>query len=213
MNRKYDLVTQLLAFSMLGILLVLLVWPVISVVRAGFTDHEGPTLFYFSSIFQSRIFMEGLLNSFLLAVVSTGLCMLIAIPLAWLMTYHEIPAKRALSSLLLIPLILPPFVGALGMRRLLAPHDGPIVLLARSPFTATALLVALPLYPIMFLNVQAALANIDPAMEEAAQNLGARGGRIFWKITLPLMMPGLFAGSIIIFIWSFTELGTPLMVG
>jgi iron(III) transport system permease protein len=70
---------------------------------------------------------------------------------------------------------------------------------------------ALSLYPIIYLNAVAALANIDPAMEEAAQNLGCTGLRRFWKITLPLIRPGLFAGGTIVFIWAFTELGTPLI--
>jgi iron(III) transport system permease protein len=80
-------------------------------------------------------------------------------------------------------------------------------------FLATVVLMALYLYPITFLNVQAALANIDPALDEAGQNLGAGAWRRFWRITLPLMRPGVFAGSTIVFIWAFTELGTPLMVG
>ena len=70
---------------------------------------------------------------------------------------------------------------------------------------------ALHLYPILYLNVVAALANVDPAMEEAAENLGCTGFRKFRKITLPLIMPGLFAGGTIVFIWAFTELGVPLM--
>ena len=74
------------------------------------------------------------------------------------------------------------------------------------------LLQALSLYPILYLNAVAALANIDPAMEEAAANLGCTRLRRFLRITLPLMMPGLFAGGTLIFIWSFTELGTPLIM-
>ena len=73
------------------------------------------------------------------------------------------------------------------------------------------LLNTLHLYPILFLNVSAALANIDPAMEEAAENLGCTGWRKFRRITLPLTLPGLFAGGTIVFIWAFTELGVPLM--
>jgi len=73
------------------------------------------------------------------------------------------------------------------------------------------LMNTLHLYPILFLNVAAALANIDPAMGEAAENLGCTGCRKFRRITLPLMMPGLFAGGAIVFIWAFTELGVPLM--
>jgi iron(III) transport system permease protein len=70
---------------------------------------------------------------------------------------------------------------------------------------------ALNLYPILFLNLTAALANVDPAMEEAASNLGCTGLRRFRRITLPLIMPGVFAGGTIVFIFAFTELGTPLV--
>src|SRR5204862_6875076 len=81
----------------------------------------------------------------------------------------------------------------------------------RARIAGIVLIEALSLYPILFLNCSASLANLDPAMEQAAANLGASRSRIFRKITLPLMRPGLFAGGTIVLIWSFTELGTPLM--
>jgi iron(III) transport system permease protein len=73
------------------------------------------------------------------------------------------------------------------------------------------LMNALHLYPILYLNITASLANLDPALDEAAENLGCSPWRRFWKITLPLAMPGIFAGASIVFIWGFTELGVPLM--
>jgi iron(III) transport system permease protein len=63
----------------------------------------------------------------------------------------------------------------------------------------------------MYLNLAAALANIDPAMEEASSSLGAGRLRTFRKVTLPLAFPGLFAGASVVFIWAFTDLGTPLI--
>ena len=63
----------------------------------------------------------------------------------------------------------------------------------------------------MYLNIVAALSNVDPSLEEAAENLGSSRFQIFCNITLPLMMPGYFAGAILVFIWSFTDLGTPLI--
>src|SRR5438876_10638659 len=69
------------------------------------------------------------------------------------------------------------------------------------------------LYPIMFLNGSAAMANMDPSLRESAQNLGASGWRLFRTITLPLILPGYFAGAVIVFIWAFTDLGTPLIFG
>jgi iron(III) transport system permease protein len=73
------------------------------------------------------------------------------------------------------------------------------------------ILEVLHLYPIMYLNLAAALANVDPSVEEAARNMGASGFRLFRTVTFPLMLPGYFAGAIIVFIWSFTDLGTPLV--
>ena len=74
------------------------------------------------------------------------------------------------------------------------------------------LLEILHLYPIMLLNLAAALANIDPALEEAAANLGANRWRRFQTVTFPLLRPpGYFAGAVIVFIWVFTDLGMPLM--
>ncbi|OPZ08484.1 MAG: Spermidine/putrescine transport system permease protein PotB [candidate division BRC1 bacterium ADurb.BinA292] len=235
LNSRTDPVAHGLALLLLILLLGLLIWPIVSVVRAGFVDREGPTLFYFASIFDfsrgiaGNYYLEGLWNALRLATVTTLLCLAVALPLAWLMANHVFAGQKMLATLLLVPLILPPFVGALGLRRLLAPTNGPLVLLLRrfgllgdtetldllaaSPFLATAILMTLHLFPIVFLNLQAALANIDPALEEAAQNLGARPLHVFRRVTLPLIMPGLFAGATICFIWSFTELGTPLMVG
>ena len=70
---------------------------------------------------------------------------------------------------------------------------------------------ALHLYPILYMNIAAALANLDPAMEQAAENLGCPPWKRFFRITLPLAMPGVFAGASIVFIWAFTELGVPLV--
>jgi iron(III) transport system permease protein len=123
-------------------------------------------------------------------------------------------------------MILPPFVGAIGIKQILGQQGAlnallettglmnpthPIDWLGEGRLWGIILLNALHLYPILYLNVVAALANVDPAMEEAAVNLGCTGFRKFRRITLPLIMPGVFAGGIIVFIWSFTELGVPLM--
>jgi iron(III) transport system permease protein len=125
-----------------------------------------------------------------------------------------------------VPMILPPFVGAIGIKQILGQqgalnallwHLGlqdpahPVDWLGGGQLWGVALMISLNLYPIIYLNAVAALANIDPAMEEAAENLGCTGFRKFVRITLPLIMPGLFAGGTIVFIWSFTELGVPLM--
>lgn len=202
-------------------------WPVAQILRGGFIDADGNLTFaYLAALLTDPTYLGGLRNSFLLACATTSLGLLIALPLAVLSDRYVFPGKNLLGSLVLVPMILPPFVGAIGIKQifgqygafnallqhlgLVAPNAG-IDWFAANQFWGVALVEALSLYPIIYLNAVAALANIDPAMEEAAQNLGCTGFRRFRKITLPLIRPGLFAGGTIVFIWSFTELGTPLI--
>ena len=204
-----------------------LAWPVVQALRGAFVDADGAfTAAFAAGVFQNRIYIEGLCNALLVATASTALAFALALPLAWVSDRFNFPGKKLLSGLILMPMILPPFVGAIGIRQILGtmgvlnavlhhtgllPADRVIDWLGHGRFWGVIALNALHLYPILYLNATASLANIDPAMEEAAENLGCTGLRKFFKITLPLIMPGLFAGGTIVFIWAFTELGVPLM--
>lgn len=203
------------------------VWPIFQILKGGFTDASGNiTLAYLFAVLDDPIYVRGLVNSFLLACATTTLAFLLAVPLAFVADRFDFPAKVALGSLVLIPMILPPFVGAIGIKQIfgqfgavnafiigigIAPEDWAFDWFAANRFWGIAFVQALSLYPIVYLNAVAALANVDPAMDEAAENLGCRGFRKFFKITMPLIRPGLFAGGTIVFIWAFTELGVPLI--
>jgi len=195
------------------------------------TVHGGDvqrqfSLAYFGLIFETPFYRECFGNSLLIATWTTLLCLVISIPLAQLFTRFRFPAKTFLSALLLLPLILPPFVGAIGLKQFFSRYGSLNLLLAKigivdlqappdwfgsGGFAGIILLNTLHLYPIMFLSVQAALANLDPALRDAARNLGASGFRVFRTVTLPLAIPGVFAGSSIVFISAFTDLGVPLI--
>lgn len=200
-------------------LAVLFGLPLATVLSGGFIVDGQFTLRYLLGVFQNPIYAEGLLNSLKIALGTTALVTLLAVPLAWLGNRFQFPGQKLMSGLILVPMILPPFVGAIGLQQILGRYGALNALLGSdldwlglSRYAGVVALQALGLYPIMYLNVAAALANIDPALEEAAENLGCPGWRKFRRITLPLMMPGVFAGGILVFIWSFTELGTPLIL-
>ena len=206
---------------------VFFLWPVLQILKGGFVDADGRLTFaYLGALLTDPTYLTALRNSFLLACAGTSIALLIALPLATISDRFLYPLKGFLNSAVLIPMILPPFVGAIGIKQIfgqygavnalivdlgLRPHGWTFDWFAANRFWGIAVVEALSLYPIIYLNAVAALANIDPAMEEAAQNLGCTGLRRFWKITLPLIQPGLFAGCTIVFIWVFTELGTPLV--
>lgn len=202
-------------------------WPVLQILKGGFIDADGHvTVAYLAALLSDPLYLGALGNSFLIACAATTLALIIALPLAAISDRYVFPGKDVLGSLILIPMILPPFVGAIGIKQILGQYGAFNALLhhlhflapgatidwfASNQFWGIAVVEALSLYPIIYLNALAALANIDPAMEEAAQNLGCTGLRRFIRITLPLIRPGLFAGGTIVFIWAFTELGTPLI--
>ena len=140
---------------------------------------------------------------------------------------YDYPGKAVFSGLLLVPLIMPPFVGAIGIQKFFAKFGSinlfllernwiqePIEWLAQDHLLWTVVILeVLHLYPIMYLNLSAALANIDPSLEDIATTLGISSLKKFKDIIWPLARPGFFAGAIIVFIWSMTDLGTPLLVG
>lgn len=224
-------VKKAFAISSLTLLAILfgafLFWPLWQTLKGAFFNADGGfTLAYAIGVFRNPVYLEGLRNALGLAIASTLLTLAISMPLAFISDRYLFPGKKWFSALLLVPMILPPFVGAIGIKQILGQMGALNALLAdigvlraghaidwlgRGRVWGIVIMNALHLYPILYLNLTASLANIDPAMEEAAENLGCHGFRKFFKITLPLIMPGLFAGGILVFIWAFTELGVPLM--
>ena len=217
-----------LAIAFVGVFfLAFFFLPIAQVVRGGLFDDDGRfTSLYLAEVVRNPLYLQGLLNSFKLAICTTIVVFLLAMPLAWLADRYNFVGKRLLTACILLPMVLPPFVGALGMQRILGPSGALNSLLLQlglcTPATApdwlgaggfwgVVLVEALHLYPILYLNAVAAFANVDPLLSEAAADLGCVGFRRFRRITLPLIMPGVFAGGTLVFIWSFTDLGTPLM--
>mgnify|MGYP001359735778 FL=1 len=211
----------------LAVMGCLLVYPIFLTIQGAFERVQGDglgrgfsnfTLDHFRLLLENPMFFRSLGNSAFLAVATTTLATIIALPLALLAAQYKFPGKTFFNAAVLVPMILPPFVGAIGVRAILG-REGAFNTLFGTHFDILGSakvwgvvgVQALSLYPIIFLNTTAALANLDPALDEAAENLGAGWWRRFFKITLPLVRPGIFAGATIVFIWAFTELGTPLM--
>lgn len=206
----------------LAALAVLLVYPIGLTVRGAFYKdpgrREGFSLVHLGLVFQDPRTLTGLLNAFKIAIGTTSLAVIIALPLAILSAGYAFPGKKFFNAAILVPLILPPFVGAIGVRALLGRHGAMNAIfgtdfdvLGQAKIFGVMAVQALSLYPIIYLNATAALANLDPALDEVGRNLGAGFWTRLRRITLPLVRPGVFAGATIVFIWSFTELGTPLM--
>ncbi len=226
MMRRYDLNWPTLVFlGGLAVFFALFLFYPLSYAfyNALVVDGAFSTVF-FELMVTNPVYWEAILNSFRLGVVTTLATTLMSLPIAFLLVRYDFRGKGILNGLILVPMVLPPFVGAIGMKQMFARFgsinlllldleliDQPVDWFGGGGFVGVVILEVLHLYPIMYLNVAAALSNIDPSLEEAARNMGSSGLRLFRSITFPLMLPGYFAGAIIVFIWAFTDLGTPLI--
>ena len=203
---------------------VFLFYPLGYIFTKSFNFNGHFSAVFFQYMFTNSILRESIINSFVLAAVVTAITAVLSVPLALITGRFRFRGRALLSGLMLIPMIMPPFVGAIGMRQMLARFGSvnlflmkigvlhhPIDWIGGSGFWGVVLMEVLHLYPLMYLNVSTALANIDPSMEEAGTNLGAGNWKLFRSVIFPLMMPGFFAGASLVFIWAFTDLGTPLI--
>lgn len=199
-----------------------LVIPVVIVVYVAFADAAGGfTLQHFASFFHLSLMREAFWNSFYVALASVALASLIAIPLAYFTVRFEFRGALLIQTLGVLPLIMPPFVGAVAMQ-LVFGRSGSVNLLLNEWFGFTLPIMeglngvifveALHYFPFILMNLVAALNNIDSSMEESAQNLGASGIRLFRRVVFPLAMPGYVAGAALVFIKVFDDLGTPLVL-
>ena len=202
-------------------------YPIWAALESAFRgpDHQF-TLEYVSEVFLNELYRDGLWNSFIIAVWTTLGALCLALPLAVCYVRFAFPGRALMNSLVLMPMILPPFVGAIGIKTMLGQAGAlnsllinlglmdamhPTDWLGQHRMLGIIIMEVLHLYPIIYLNAAAALSNLDPALEEAAANMGCNAWSRFCRVTLPLIMPGVFAGGTIVFVWSFTEMGVPLL--
>lgn len=224
--RRYDLTPARVVF-LAGLLLffaAFMIYPLAYVLKGAFWVDGRFTLTFFWLVLSEPAQWQIILNSINLGLIVTAATTVLSLPIAWFMVRFEFPGKAIFNGLLLVPLVLPPFVGAVGMRQMFARFGSvnlvlldwgiisqPIDWFGGGGMLGVIVMEVLHLYPIMYLNVASALANVDPSLEEAAKNVGASGTRLWRRIIFPLMLPGYFAGASIVFIWAFTDLGTPLV--
>ncbi len=212
-----------MALLIAAFLALFLVLPILKVILVAFQDVSTGsfTLVNFQDFFNTTLFRESFWNSLYVAAMSVMLASIFSLPLAYFTTRFEFRGTILIQTLGFLPLIMPPFVGAVAMQ-LLFGRNGTVNLLLEEwfginiPFmeglNGVIFVESIHYFPFILINLSAALINIDRSMEESAQNLGASGFRLFRRIVFPLAMPGYIAGASLVFIKVFDDLGTPLLL-
>lgn len=208
--------------ALLALLFAFILYPILRVLWVSLSDENSQlTLIHFVNFFRRPLFREALWNSLFSGLLVVLFGSLIAVPLAYVTARYEFRGKILLQTLATLPLVVPPFVGAVAFQQILGRSGTVNLLLMRwfeisIPFmeglTGVVLVQTLHFFPFIMLNTAVSLSNIDPSLEEMAESMGCHGLRLFRRVTLPLMLPGFIAGSLLTFIRAIDDLGTPLML-
>ena len=206
-------------------LAVFLVYPLTRIFYDAVTDEAGRlTLANFWAFFTDGFYLRALWKSLALGLATVAASSVIGVAVAFLLVRYDFRGRGLFGYLTLIPIISPPLVGTLGFTFILG-RAGSINVLLMDTFDmlrpvnflyglhGVVLVETLHLFPMITLNVVDALGKIAPALEEAAESVGARGFKKLWTITLPLTTPGYVAGALLVFIWTFSDFATPLILG
>ncbi len=203
-------------------LLAFLIVPVGRVFVTAFAAPGGGfTLVHFADFFRTSLFIESFWNSLYVAAMSVVFASIIAVPLAVILARYRFPGAGLIATLGVLPLVMPPFVGAVAMQ-LVFGRNGTVNLLLMDWFgvrldlmeglNGVIFVQSLHYFPFILMNLTASLSNIDVSMEEAGHNLGGNGFTVLRKIVLPLAAPGYLAGASLVFVKVFDDLATPLLL-
>ncbi len=206
------------------ILLLFLIYPFITLITRSFFSKgkTGFTLENYARFFEKKYYYSTLGRSFFVSFTTVITTLIIGIPIAYLMSRYNIFAKKYIHILIIMSLMSPPFIGAYSW----------IMLFGRSglvtKFFATYLGITLPsiygkigiiavftfkLFPYVYLYTSGAMGSIDSSIEEAAENLGSSKIRRLFTVTIPVILPSIAAGAIMVFMTSLADFGTPMLIG
>lgn len=160
-------------------------------------------------------------NSLGLALVVTAISLLVSLPLAWLTVRTDLPGRRLWSILTVLPLVFPSYVGSFALLAMMGPRGmlqgwleplGVERLPSIYGWTGAAWALTLFTYPYLLLGIRAGLRNMDPALEEAARNLGHSPWQTFLRVTLPGLRPAIGAGSLLVSLYVLSDFGAVSML-
>jgi iron(III) transport system permease protein len=204
---------------------IFLIYPLVRLFYDAFTTEGGIfTLANFYSFFTDTFYLQCLVNSLLLGAGTVITTSVLGIAIAFLLLRYEFRGRNLFSYLTIIPMIMPPLVGVMGFVFILGRAGTVNVILMDylgflKPVNfmygvhGVLLVETLHLFPLMTLSIVDAMGKISPSLDEAAESVGSRGLRKFWDITFPLTTPGFISGALLVFIWTFADFATPLVVG
>lgn len=205
------------------VMILFIVYPFYNILtKSVFSNKvDGITFYNFQRFFSKPYYSQTLLRSMVVCFSTVLTTTLIGVPIAYVMTRYNVPGKKILHILIIMSLMSPPFIGAyswiilLGRAGLVAKLFASIGLTAPTIYGRDGIVFVftLHLFPYIYLYTSGAMNSIDSSLEEAAENLGMSKLRRIWTVTLPVILPSILAGCIMVFMTCLADFGTPMLIG
>lgn len=201
-----------------------LIYPLFSLFLSSFLDPVTGTFTMenFAKFFRKKYYYQSLINSMWVTTCVTILSIIIGTALAYFMTAFKVKAKGLVEVFVIISMLSPPFIGAYSWV-LLGGRSGILTQFLSNlfhvewpsiyGFSGILLVLTLKLYPFIYLYVSGALKKIDASLIEAAESLGCSGIKKVATVIMPLVMPTMLAGALMVFMNALADFGTPMLIG
>ena len=222
-HRKFSLWT-IFTLAILAFFVLFVVYPLFLIMYQSVIDPVSHqlTLDYFAKFFGRKFYWITLVHSFAVTICATLVAAFLGLPMAYLLRSYKVPFSKYVNILIVISYLSPPFIGAYAWIQLLG-RNGFFTKAVNSlfdlhfggiyGFSGIVLVFSLQSFPLIYMYVSGALKNLDNSLNEAAESLGCNAFQRVTQIILPLVMPSLLAGSLLVFMRVFSDFGTPMLIG
>jgi iron(III) transport system permease protein len=223
-DRKFGIAEILLLFSVL-VLVVVVAVPILLILWNAFVVDGGLNIAGVIQVLSQPDVFQAVVNSLVIAFAVTVVSTILGVFFAWLVSRTDLPFKETMKLLFLVPFMLPSFIGAIAWKMLLSPRSGLVnkwlmgLFGTEQPlfniYTLGGIIAveSMYLFPFVFIQVSGALERMDPTLEESARISGAGLLTITRRITLPLMLPSIAAGALLVALYSLAHFGVPAVLG
>lgn len=221
MRKQYFSIWQIFSYAIAFIFLLFIVYPMFTVFKNSIYENGQYSLAYFRRFFGEYYYVSTLLNSIKVAVTVALCSLILGIPLAYFNTVYKLKGSTALQIIIILCSMSAPFVGAYSWI-LLFGRGGSVTRFMESlgiampsiyGFYGLVLVMTTKMFPLVYMYVSGALKNIDSTLLEASESMGCTGLQRFAKITVQLCMPSVLAVTMMVFMRSMADFGTPLLIG
>ena len=203
--------------------LLFLLYPLFTLLSKSVMAADGSlTTSFFRTIFDKAYYGRAIINSFKVTLSVTALCVLLATPLAYITAMYRIRGRAVLEILILVSSMSAPFIGAYSWIMLFG-RSGTVTQFIKQSFGiimpdiygfgGIVLVMSLQLYSLVYMFVSGAFKSMDQSLVEASESLGCTGIRKVFRVILPLLMPTLLSGALMVFMRTFADYGTPALIG